>query len=60
MIHCLALSSCAWLIADGKNFVLELATVPNLKVDYVIINAGVLRYPNVSSPRTTRNTAIVH
>lgn len=25
----------------------EIAAVPNLKVDYVILNAGVLRYPNV-------------
>jgi len=24
-----------------------MASVPNLKIDYVIINAGVLRYPNV-------------
>ncbi|KAI5200559.1 hypothetical protein E4T39_05667 [Aureobasidium subglaciale] len=29
-----------------NSFVTELATVPNLKLDYVVINAGVLRYPN--------------
>lgn len=22
-------------------------TIPNLKIDYVVINAGVLKYPNV-------------
>jgi hypothetical protein len=22
--------------------------IPNLKIDYVVLNAGVLRYPNVS------------
>jgi len=26
---------------------MEIAAVPNLKIDYVILNAGVLRYPNV-------------
>lgn len=25
----------------------ELMTIPNLKIDYVVINAGVLKYPNV-------------
>ncbi|KAF2100026.1 NAD(P)-binding protein [Rhizodiscina lignyota] len=29
-----------------ENFVYELAQVPNLTIDYVVINAGVLRYPN--------------
>ncbi|KAF2804015.1 NAD(P)-binding protein [Mytilinidion resinicola] len=28
------------------NFVSQLTTIPNLKIDYVVINAGVLRYPN--------------
>jgi NAD(P)-dependent dehydrogenase (short-subunit alcohol dehydrogenase family) len=27
-------------------FVQQLTTIPNLKIDYVVINAGVLRYPN--------------
>lgn len=27
--------------------------IPNLKLDYVVLNAGVLRYPNVSSKNTT-------
>lgn len=26
---------------------MELMTIPNLKIDYVVINAGVLKYPNV-------------
>lgn len=26
----------------------QLAAIPNFKIDYVVINAGVLRYPNVS------------
>ncbi|KAI5206920.1 NAD(P)-binding protein [Aureobasidium subglaciale] len=30
-----------------NSFVTELARVPNLKLDYVVINAGVLRYPNL-------------
>ena len=30
----------------AKQFVKELAAVPNLEVDYVVVNAGVLRYPN--------------
>jgi len=25
--------------------------IPNLKIDYVVLNAGVLRYPNVSLKR---------
>ena len=24
--------------------------IPNLKIDYVVLNAGVLHYPNVSLP----------
>lgn len=28
--------------------------MPNLKIDYVVLNAGVLRYPNVSP--TDRHT----
>jgi len=31
------------------NFVSQLAAIPNLKIDYVVINAGVLRYPNRST-----------
>lgn len=31
-----------------QNFVHQLVQIPNLKIDYVVINAGVLRYPNVS------------
>ncbi|EOD45090.1 nad-binding protein [Neofusicoccum parvum] len=39
------------LIARGEKiiattFVAQLAAIPNLKIDYVVINAGVLRYPN--------------
>lgn len=37
------------LIRSLKNFVMQLVAVPNLKIDYVVINAGVLRYPNVSA-----------
>ncbi|KAG9734539.1 NAD(P)-binding protein, partial [Aureobasidium melanogenum] len=43
---------CQMLICDVlseqsiNSFVSQLATVPNLKLDYVVINAGVLRYPN--------------
>lgn len=32
--------------ASIVNFVNQLAAIPNLKIDYVVINAGVLRYPN--------------
>jgi len=38
----------------AQNFVEEMTNVPNLKIDYVIINAGVLRYPNVG-PATVTN-----
>lgn len=31
-----------------QKFVAQLAMKPNLKIDYVVLNAGVLRYPNVS------------
>jgi hypothetical protein len=31
-----------------QKFVAQLAMIPNLKIDYVVLNAGVLRYPNVS------------
>ncbi|KAH0269858.1 NAD(P)-binding protein, partial [Aureobasidium melanogenum] len=43
---------CQMLICDVlseqsiNNFVAQLAAVPDLKLDYVVINAGVLRYPN--------------
>lgn len=43
---------CQMLICDVlsedsiNNFVAQLALVPNLKIDYCVINAGVLRYPN--------------
>jgi hypothetical protein len=30
-----------------QKFVAQLAMIPNLKIDYVVLNAGVLRYPNV-------------
>ncbi|KAF2741014.1 NAD(P)-binding protein [Polyplosphaeria fusca] len=30
-------------------FVAQISAIPNLKIDYVIINAGVLRYPNRST-----------
>ncbi|KAH6870707.1 hypothetical protein BKA58DRAFT_458278 [Alternaria rosae] len=29
-----------------EKFVAQLAMIPNLKIDYVVLNAGVLRYPN--------------
>ncbi|KAF2141208.1 uncharacterized protein K452DRAFT_287918 [Aplosporella prunicola CBS 121167] len=32
--------------ASIVNFVAQLAAIPNFKIDYVVINAGVLRYPN--------------
>ncbi|KAK8200516.1 hypothetical protein HDK77DRAFT_230026 [Phyllosticta capitalensis] len=32
--------------ASIVNFVHQLVQIPNLKIDYVVINAGVLRYPN--------------
>lgn len=31
-----------------QKFVAQVAMIPNLKLDYVILNAGVLKYPNVS------------
>jgi len=31
-----------------QEFVSQVAGLRNLKIDYVVINAGVLRYPNVS------------
>jgi len=40
---------CGFSIDRAQNFVKEMASVPNLKIDYVIINAGVLRYPNVGT-----------
>lgn len=36
-----------------QKFVAQIAVIPNLKLDYVVLNAGVLRYPNVSSESTT-------
>ncbi|KAF2834654.1 NAD(P)-binding protein [Patellaria atrata CBS 101060] len=32
--------------ASIVNFVTQLVAIPNLKIDYVVLNAGVLRYPN--------------
>ncbi|KAF2432005.1 NAD(P)-binding protein [Tothia fuscella] len=32
--------------ASIHSFVQELCTIPNLTLDYVVLNAGVLRYPN--------------
>ncbi|KAF2762107.1 NAD(P)-binding protein [Pseudovirgaria hyperparasitica] len=32
--------------ASIKNFVNQLTLIPNLKIDYVVVNAGVLQYPN--------------
>jgi len=29
-----------------SKFVIQIAMIPNLKIDYVVLNAGVLRYPN--------------
>jgi hypothetical protein len=41
---------CVYLGADQEQkFVAQLAVIPNLKIDYVVLNAGVLNYPNVSS-----------
>ena len=34
--------------ASIENFVAGLQLIPNLKIDYVVMNTGVLRYPNVS------------
>lgn len=31
-----------------QKFVTDISAIPNLKLDYVVITAGVLRYPNVS------------
>lgn len=36
------------LTVTAQKFVAQLAMIPNLKIDYVVLNAGVLRYPNVS------------
>jgi hypothetical protein len=37
------------MVADREQkFVAQLAVIPNLKIDYVVLNAGVLNYPNVS------------
>lgn len=44
-------SSTALRMADStllQKFVNQIAAIPNLKIDYVVLNAGVLRYPNVS------------
>jgi hypothetical protein len=32
--------------------------IPNLKIDYVVLNAGVLRYPNVSWNHTPKRAAL--
>ncbi len=34
---------------SSQKFVAQIAMIPNLKIDYVVLNAGVLRYPNVRS-----------
>lgn len=31
-----------------QKFINQIAAIPNLKIDYVVLNAGVLRYPNVN------------
>lgn len=36
------------ILTQKQNFVNQIAAIPNLKLDYVVLNAGVLRYPNVS------------
>ncbi|GAB7352854.1 hypothetical protein MBLNU459_g3459t3 [Dothideomycetes sp. NU459] len=36
----------------SQSFVGQLVAVPNLKIDYVVINAGVLRYPNRATEMT--------
>lgn len=33
---------------SGQKFVNQIAALWNLKIDYVVLNAGVRRYPNVS------------
>jgi hypothetical protein len=38
-----------------QKFVGQIAMIPNLKIDYVVLNAGVLRYPNVISPTAMHN-----
>lgn len=40
---------CRWGTDQHQKFVAQLAVIPNLKIDYVVLNAGVLNYPNVSS-----------
>ena len=41
------------LTGNPQKFVAQLAMIPNLKIDYVVLNAGVLRYPNVSPTLST-------
>lgn len=41
------------LTGHPQKFVAQLAMIPNLKIDYVVLNAGVLRYPNVSPTLST-------
>jgi hypothetical protein len=38
-----------------QKFVGQLTMIPNLKIDYVVLNAGVLRYPNVIFPTAMHN-----
>jgi hypothetical protein len=40
-------------LTSAQKFVAQLAMIPNLKIDYVVLNAGVLRYPNVSQTLST-------
>ncbi|KAH7075561.1 hypothetical protein BKA63DRAFT_300412 [Paraphoma chrysanthemicola] len=35
-----------------EKFVAQIAMIPNLKIDYVVLNAGVLRYPNRATELT--------
>lgn len=50
-------------LTTSQNFVSQLTLLPNLKIDYVVLNAGVLRYPNASKPymhtcQTNRTNAL--
>ena len=42
-----------------QKFVAQLAAIPNLKIDYVVLNAGVLRYPNVSYRHSLLGAALI-
>lgn len=47
------------MLRRKQKFVGQIAMIPNLKIDYVVLNAGVLHYPNVSLSSSTAMHIIV-